>query len=146
MMDKLAALDGAVIQGGPITVRPNLSEREANGVDTRAAVLACLLAAPAGMTEWAIMKAVGLTTGGIASALESLTDECPALREAPGRRGAILYLDREEWQLTGWRAGGVCERRFTLRSDRQGIAPDWTGGYLPTARVTRRDGRLRVAV
>lgn len=145
MIDKLALLDGATIHGGRVTVRPGMSGRTLHGVDTRAAILAYLLQSPAGATVYQLGAHLHLSNGAIEGALGSLTEECPALYETKCSAGWRVCIDRDEWRRSGWRAGGVQERRHTIKAERLSSMGDLAdGGYLPTARVTWTNGRLQV--
>ena len=107
MMDRFAALDGAIVHGGRIRLRAGLGARQLAGVDTRAGVLALLLARPIGYTVHGLQAETGMSTGVLESALAGLTIECPALYEYQHGRAWYIAIDRDTWRRSGWYAGSV---------------------------------------
>lgn len=119
------------------------------------AIIDALLAAPEGMTQTPLMESIGLVPEGASraarrkqnaafrSAITMAGEHVPALYEDEGtayrgRPAALYRICPNEWAVSGW-----CE--ITTWNRASAVDED-DGCYLPTARVTRRDGRLMVAV
>lgn len=147
LLVRLLLTNGATVRGGPIVVRPVKAARIANGVLLRAEILATLLDNPAGLSVWQLGQALHRGNSSIESAINGLTLECPALytyADETGKRPTwIEALDLDEWAVTGWHAGALVDDRG-VRMDKVWRTSD-AGGYLPTARVSWTNGRLRVA-